>query len=267
MMRLLLTILLTLALGAPGSRAHAAPIQLGQTGQFQVEVQGAIERDAKIYRSFTPPQAFLVTTAAFRRPVLITTGPTSARLIDAARVVHDAADPQVVRVDESGPVQDLMTVRFEGPRLTVARDGVSMTLVPSPPLLGKQTPEQMVAALPEYRRNASYYTPDRKAVDELRDLREPADLLVVFGSWCSHCEAVVPRLLRVLQDAGPTKLTVAFHGVPQGGGDPVADQLGITGLPTGIVRRDGKEIARLKDTDWDAPEASLARILRAPLTH
>jgi hypothetical protein len=267
MMRLLLPTLLTLALATPGSRAHAAPIQLGQTGQFQVEVRGAVERDAKIYRSFTPPQAFLVTTAAFRRPVLITTGPTSARLIDAARVVHDATDPQIVRVDESGPVQDTMTVRFEGPKLTVARDGVSMTLVPSPPLLGKQTIEQLVVALPEYRRNASYYTPDRSAVDELRNLQQPAELFVVFGSWCSHCEGVVPRLVRVLQDAGPTKLAVTFHGVPQGGGDPVANTLGVTGLPTGVVRRDGKEIGRLKDTDWDAPETSLARILRAPSAH
>jgi hypothetical protein len=73
--------------------------------------------------------------------------------------------------------------------------------------------------------------------------------------------------LRVLQDTGPTKLSVAFHGVPQSGDDPVADQLGITGLPTGIVRRDGKEIARLKESDWEAPEASLARILRAPAPH
>jgi hypothetical protein len=263
MMRLLLPTLLTLTLTAPGS---ASTIQLGQTGQFQVEVRGAIERDAKVYRSFTPPQAFLVTTTAFRRPVLITTGPTSARMIDAARVVHDASDPQIVRVDESGPVEDLMTVRFEGPRLTVARDGISATLVQSPPLLGKQTAEQLFAALPEYRRNASYYTPDRKAVDELRDLGQPAELFVVFGSWCSHCEAVVPRLLRVLQDAGPTKLTVVLHGAPQGGGDPVADGLGVTALPTGIVRRDGKEIARMKEDDWDAPETSLARILRAPAT-
>ena len=267
MTRLLLPTLLSVALAAPGSVAHAETLQLGQTGQFQVEVRGTIERDAKVYRSFTPPQAFLVNTAAFRRPVLITTGPTSARLIDAARVVPDTADPQIVRVDESGPVQDTMTVRFEGPRLTVTRDGVSMTLVQSPPLLGKQTAEQMLSTLPEYRRNASYYRPDRKAVDELKTLSQPAEVLVVFGSWCSHCEAVVPRLLRVLQDTGPTKLSVAFHGVPQSGDDPVADQLGITGLPTGIVRRDGKEIARMKESDWEAPETSLARILRAPAAH
>jgi thiol-disulfide isomerase/thioredoxin len=264
MMRLLLPTLLTLALAAPG---RAATIQLGQTGQFQVEVRGAIEREAKVYRSFTAPQAFLVTTTAFRRPVLITTGPTSARLIDTARVAHDAADPQIVRVDESGPVEGTMTVRFEGPRLTVTRDGVSMTLVQSPPLLGKQTAEQLVTALPEYRRNAAYYTPDRSAVEELRKLSQPAELFVVFGSWCSHCEAVVPRLVRVLQDAGPAKLTVTFHGVPQGGADAVADELGVTGLPTGIVRRDGKEIARMKETDWDAPETSLARMLRAPAAH
>jgi thiol-disulfide isomerase/thioredoxin len=229
-----------------------------------VEVRGTVEPDAKVYRSFQPPQAFLVNTAAFRRPVLITTGPTTARLIDAARVAPDAADPQIVRVDESGPVQDLMRVRFEGPNLTVTRDGISVTLVPSPPLLGKQTVEQLVTALPEYRRNAAYYSPDRSAVDELKNLRQPAELFVVFGSWCSHCEAVVPRLVRVLQDAGATKLAVTLHGVPQGGSDAVANQLGVTGLPTGILRRDGKEIARMKDDDWEAPETSLARLLRTP---
>jgi thiol-disulfide isomerase/thioredoxin len=264
MMRLLLSTLLPLVLAAP---AHAASLQLGQTGQFQVEVRGAIERDAKVYRSFTPPQAFLVNTSAFRKPVLITTGPTSARLIDGARVVPDASDPQIVRVDETGPVQDTMTVRFDGPRLTVTRDGVSVTLVQSAPLLGKQTAEQMTTALPEYRRNAAAYTPDRSAVDELRSLKDPAELFVIFGSWCSHCEAVVPRLVRVLQDAGGTKLAVTFHGVPQDGRDPLVDQLGVTGLPTGILRRDGKEIARMRDNDWEAPEASLARLLRAPTAH
>jgi thiol-disulfide isomerase/thioredoxin len=262
MMRFALSSLLAVALSAPGSPVRAATVQLGQTGQFQVEVKGSIEPDAKVYRSLTPPQSFLVSTAAFRRPVLITTGPTSARLLDPARVLQDPADPQIMRVDTSGPVQDLMTVRMEGPKLTVARDGVSVTLVPSPPLLGKRTLEQVVDALPEYRRSAAYYSAERAAVEQLRNLSQPVELVVFFGSWCSHCEAVIPRLVRVLQDARAPKLTVTFHGVPRGEGqDPVADELRVTTLPTGIVRRDGKEIARLEDHAWDAPETSLAAAL------
>ncbi len=265
MTRLPLSVTLAALLALAGGTARGETIQLGTTGQFQVESKGAPEAGAKVYRSLEPPWRFLVKTAAFPRPVYITIGPTAARLLDPARATSDPADPDVVQVDTGGPVQDPLSVRIDGPRLVAERDGIAVALMPSPPVLGNRTLHQVTEALPEYRRTAARYTPDPKNVETLRKLKQPTEILVFFGSWCGHCEQVVPRLVRVLQEVDSNQLAVTFHGVPQGDeADDMADQMRITGLPTGIVRRDGKEVARITGEDWKAPEASLAKLLAAP---
>jgi len=115
--------------------------------------------------------------------------------------------------------------------------------------------------MPEYRRDATRYTPDPAAIEKLRRLGQPTELLVVFGSWCPHCAQAVPRLVRVLQDMQGAPMTVTFHGVPHDGKDSLTDDLRITGLPTAIVRRDSKELARMRDDDWDTPERGLAALV------
>jgi thiol-disulfide isomerase/thioredoxin len=242
--------------------AAAAPITLTTTGQFQVQWKGAIEPGARIFRSSAPPTVLLVTTAAFSRPIYITIGPTSARLIDSARVVPDPANPEIVRVDPSGPVENLLGLRPDGANLTLDRDGISITLVPSPPVLGDRTLDELVQALPDYRRDAAAYTPQGATVDKLRQLEQPAELVVYFGSWCSHCAQLVPKMIRILQDAKAPQLRVRFHGLPPNGErDPEADAERIDALPTAIVRRGGKEIGRMVEAAWDTPESSLLNLL------
>jgi thiol-disulfide isomerase/thioredoxin len=263
MMRLVSSLSLLVALALPFGVARAATVQFSSTGQFQVQAKGAVDTNARVYRSVLPPWQFIVVTFAMPKPVLITTGPASARLVDQKRVVTDPTDPTQVKFETAGPIEDLMTVRFDGPNLVLDRDGMIVTLAPSPPVLGNRTLDELLAAMPDYRRTAANYKPDAAAIAKLKAQTEPAELQVFFGSWCSHCEQMVPRLVRVLEDGKPKQLTVSFHGVPQGRTppDPEADAAGIQALPTGIVRRDGKEIARLMDDDWEAPEKSLVAVL------
>jgi thiol-disulfide isomerase/thioredoxin len=255
MTRFILRTMLVTLLASCGTPAHAATMELAATGQF--EVQGA-----QIYRSLQPPAAFLVSPSPFGRPVFITTGPLGARLLDPARISRDGADPEVVQVDTSGPQEDFLSVRPEGQNLIVDRDGTTMTLKASPPLLGDRTLDEVIQALPEYRRGAARYTPDPGTLEKLRRVTQPTELVVVFGSWCPHCEQAVPRLVRVLEDVKGAPIGVTFHGVPPGEArDSVMDDLHITRLPTAIVRRDGKELARMEGDDWAAPERSLAMLV------
>jgi len=250
------TAIVTLLLAA-GSPAAGGMIELAPTGQFQVQ-------DAQVYRSLEPPPRFLVVGSRFGRPVLITTGPIGARLLDPARVQRDAPPAETVRVDPGGPQQDFLTVRMSGENLVLERDGTSVTLTASPPILGDKTLDEVLAAMPDYRRSAVRYTPDAAALDRIRRAKQPAEVLVFFGSWCSHCEQLIPRLVRVLQDSRGAPLQVVFRGVPPPGGgrDPMAEALGVSGLPTGIVRRDGKEVARIEGAEWEAPETALARVVQ-----
>jgi thiol-disulfide isomerase/thioredoxin len=251
-----MTRLVTIVTLLSSSLLHAAAIELAVTGQYQVQ-------DAQVYKSIQPPAAFLVLGSRFGRPVLITTGPVGARLLDPSRVRKDDPPAETVRVDTGGSQQDFLTVRMDGQNLVVERDGTMMKLTASPPILGDKTLDEMLEAMPDYRRSAARYTPDAAALDRLRRAKRPAELLVFFGSWCSHCEQLIPRLVRVLQDSRGAPLQVVFHGVPAPGSpqDPLAEELGVHGLPTGIVRRDGKEVARVVGEEWSAPETKLAELV------
>jgi thiol-disulfide isomerase/thioredoxin len=258
MSRFVLRTMLLALLASCSTSAYGAVVELAATGQF--EVQGS-----EVHRSVEFPLAFLVSPSPFGRPVFITTGPLMARLLAPARITRDAADPEVVRVDTSGPQEDFLSVRADGENLIVSRDGLTMTLKASAPLLGDRTPDELLQALPDYRRAAARYTPDPATLAKLRHVTQPTQLLVVFGSWCPHCAEAVPRLLRVLQEIKGAPISVTFHGVPHGTTpDPVAEDLHVTGLPTAIVRRDGKELARMEGNQWAEPERTLFALVITP---
>ncbi len=251
------TLLVTLLASCWGS-AYGAIVELAPTGQF--EAQGA-----EVRRSLQMPAAFLVSPSPFGRPVFITTGPLTARLLNPARITRAEADPEVIRVDTSGPQEDFLSVRPDGENLVVDRNGLTMTLKASPPLLGDRTLEEVLQALPEYRRGAARYVPDPAALAKLRRVTQPTELLVVFGSWCPHCAEAVPRLVRVLEDVKGAPIAVTFHGVPHDGTpDPLTEELHVTGLPTAIVRRSGKEVARMQGDEWLTPERTLGTLIATP---
>jgi thiol-disulfide isomerase/thioredoxin len=258
MSRFILRTMLLALLASRSIPAYGAVVELALTGQFEVP-------GSEVHRSLQFPSAFLVSPSPFGRPVFITTGPLMARLLAPARVTRDAADPDVVRVDTSGAQEDFLSVRAEGENLIVSRNGLTMTLKASAPLLGDRTLDELLQALPDYRRAAARYTPDPGALAKLRHVTQPTQLLVVFGSWCPHCAEAVPRLVRVLQDIKGAPIAVTFHGVPHDGTpDPVTEDLHVTGLPTAIVRRDGKELARVEGTQWTEPERTLITLITTP---
>ena len=252
------SLLVTLLASFP-SATHAFTMELAASSEFAVQ-------GSTTYRSLEPPAAFLVQPSPFGRPVLITTGPLAARLLDPRRITRDGADSEVIRVDTSGPQENFLSVRPEGPNLIIDRDGLTMTLKESPPLLGDWTLDALVQALPEYRRGAARYTPDPAALEELRHVKQPTELFVFFGSWCPHCGQAIPRLVRALEDVQGVPIAVTFHGVPHNDWDkdPMTDDLRITGLPTMIVRRDSKEVGRVEGEEWVAPEKKLAALVARP---
>jgi len=48
---------------------------------------------------------------------------------------------------------------------------------------------------------------------------------------------------------------------PEAWKDPEVKRLKVSGVPTGIVYRDGKEIGRITGDIWNAPEVSLSKII------
>lgn len=119
--------------------------------------------------------------------------------------------------------------------------------------------------LPAWQERAEKYVPYPDVIELLKG-SAPAEIEVLFGSWCSDSFEQVPYLVTALTLAGNPSLTLTLVGVdrkkdePQGRGK-AAD---VKRVPTIVVRRNGEEIGRVIETPSTATlDRDVAMILNA----
>ena len=154
---------------------------------------------------------------------------------------------------------------IEGEKVVFTADGHKLALKPRTPLLKEQQAAALFAFNPEYGRNAKAYEPDAALIKTLKGQNKQVRVLTVFGSWCPHCTQYVPRLLRVEQAIGPSKIKFDYYGVPSGQAmsrDPEVKRLSVKGVPTGIVYIGDTEVGRILGDGWASPEATLQNLLQ-----
>jgi thiol-disulfide isomerase/thioredoxin len=195
-------------------------------------------------------------------PVYVASGEKTATVLDATRVQPSPDDPDAILVDVDGAAAGV-PLTIDGLELRFAVAGKSVVLESRPPkLTGDLTAEQLLAAIPEYRRNAKTYTPGKGDLRLLATITEPAEIDVFFGTWCPHCEQSVPRLIKVAQELNSPALTFRYHGLSERfADDPLARQYQITAVPVGLVKRGDKVLARIEGPSWTRPEAALSAVL------
>lgn len=138
----------------------------------------------------------------------------------------------------------------------------SAVLVQRPWILGFQGPRYIRSMNDLWDQRVGQYAPNAEALEKLQGLGSDVRLDVYFGEWCPHCAQVVPRILRVEEALGDGGLEIRYYGLPQSmGDDPVTKRLGLTGVPTGIVYRDGEEIGRTIGKSFERPESALVDVL------
>lgn len=256
---------LATAASASASAAHAAdqpkPEVLQLTGHYQARVNDALTAEAKLY--LTPPGAtpkLLVIAPGLAQPVLVTAGEKTVVPVDPVRIVGGEAESITLAPGASAVSPGQLTI--DGTRLRFVSSGVRVVVEPRDPLLGERTLDDLLAFMPEYRRNAAAYHPRRGDLRLLGTIRDKVEIDVYFGTWCPHCEQVVPRLIRVVQDLKSPNLAVRFHGLPTRiNDDPTARQLKLEGVPTGFIRRGGEIVATFTGENLVVPEQALAAAL------
>lgn len=255
---LLFVLLSSMALPA----ADAEPVKLALTGHLQLRVGEKVDAQSKIYKNLTGLPQLLLFTEKFARPILITGGDKTVLPLDPARVTPDPADPEMVFVQVEGAKEGAVPLTIDGTKLRFSIEGRVFQLEPPPGLSGEVEISVLLAAMPEYRRNAAAHQPGKGDMRLLETLQEVTDVEVFFATWCSHCEKSVPRLLRVAQELKNPNLRVHLHGVNEKiNEDPLARQFEVDAVPTAIVRRGAKVVARIEGPAWAKPEAALAAIL------
>jgi len=132
-----------------------------------------------------------------------------------------------------------------------------------PPVVGETTVEQIYEINPLYKKGMEKYVPDQSAIARLKKVANPFQIEVWFGSWCPHCQRVVPRFLKVMEATANPNVRAVYHGVPRDFTSyQPAKEREVEGLPTFIVLKDGREYRRFRGGGEKASlEAELADLL------
>lgn len=250
--------------GAQSTPSDAVLRNFEISGDFILLIDGQEQPKAEIYHS-EPARAFLLITSEFPSPILISAATQSIDTVDLMKVAKQPSG--VIDLLADAVMQPAGKYKVDGPNIEFTYSGKKLRMSPRPFLLGKHTGAELLAHNPAYVRKANAYTPDAGIMKRLKAQKEPVRILTFFGSWCPHCSAHVPLLLKVEEGLAGSKIQFEYLGMPQGaafGEVPEAKQFKITGVPTSILFVGGKEIGRIPNSQWSNPEVALDLQLNGP---
>ncbi len=230
-----------------------------RNGDFLFELDGQDLQHAEIYSS-SRAASYLVIAPELASPLLINPRAGSVESVSFMKVAR--RDDGTIDLLADASFNRLGAFRIAGREILFQVKGQDAKLKARPPLLGGQSAEALKSYKPEYSRLADEYTPEARFLDNLRSQASAVRVRVYFGTWCSVCSRLVPRILRLGGELEGSKVSFEYYGLPQPmSDDPVAKSEDLHGVPTAIVYLDDKEIGRLSGGDLNAPEKSITRLV------
>lgn len=232
------------------------------TGRYQLVVGGERDEDAVFYLTRVGPPQLLVVSEKLAGPVLFTSKDRRAAAVATERLVRGGEDVDLIVLKSDQGETASAPMKLEGRNIIARVGGASLTIEPRDAMVGEIETEKLLSEFPEYRRNSVAYEPALGDVKALAAVETATEFDVFFGSWCPHCEKVIPRLIRVIEEIDNPKLSFRFRGLPkQFADDPLARQFRVTGLPTIVMKRGDEEVGRLEGRMLHAPESALTTAL------
>jgi thiol-disulfide isomerase/thioredoxin len=228
-------------------------------GTFELEVGGQPVPGAEIYQS-ERASAVLVVTSKLDSPVLVNLRSRQVQTVGLMSLAKRSNGSIDILAD--APIQSAgaFTVQENGVTFTYAGKEVKLTTRAS--LTGPQTAAALIEYDPAYARGAKDYEPNSSLVSELEKQGKPVRVQVFFNSKCHVCKAMVPRIIKLDRTLDTSNIKFDFYGVPDTySGDEEMERKDISGVPTGIVYVDGKEIGRIVGNEWRIPELALKSLL------
>jgi thiol-disulfide isomerase/thioredoxin len=248
---------LCLAEGVAGS-ARPGVVPFAPTSTFKVEVDGAEIRTAETYVS---DSGLLILGCSLRFPVLVVSSDQTVRYIPQENVLRDHEGNVSMKGSPTDPICNYQT---SSGQIIFSAEGRKVRLSPKPPLVGDTTLDKIYAHSPDFESRVKGYQPNETAVAFLSKYARKTDMQIYFGTWCSVCEAWVPRLVKSLDSAKNPGLQMQFRALPKNFmSDPAVKSKGISGVPTIILLQEGKEVGRLEGRPESGTiEEALAKVLQ-----
>ena len=183
-----------------------------------------------------------------------------------SQTVHILADGAMEQADGGTSFSLLAEPTDSGQALTLTPSGLTfdvagrwLRVIPAPDLLGNTTPKEFLDLCPEFQAREEAYQPDRQALQQIASCGRDLTLEIYFGSWCPHCQQVLPKLFKCLRMADNDNLKVRMIGLPRGfGTERQVREREVRGVPTVIVLEAGQEVGRFSGSEKAAIETTLA---------
>ncbi len=214
-----------------------------------------------IYQNEKLP-AILVMSSSLPAPILLT---PRAGSVESVHIMKVAKQPDgSVDLLADAVLAPIGKFQMSGENVTFSYQGKNVSLNPKPPLVGRHPGQVLKTHNPLYVRTANTYKPNGAAIASLKKSARPVTVRVYFGSWCPHCRQHVPYILKVEEQLKGSQVKFEYVGLkrpPEGWNDPEVKKLNVKGVPTGIVYVEGKEVGRITNDAWNAPEIQLNKIV------
>lgn len=228
-------------------------------GSFALSVDGAAVPKAEIYQS-ERASAILVMTSKLGSPVMVN---LRSRQVEEVSLMSLAKRPDgTIDILADAPIQPVGTFAVQDDGITFSYGGKQVALSTRESLTGEQSAAALLEYDPSYARGADSYEPNSNLVAELEKRSEPIRVQVFFNSKCGVCKEMVPRIIKLERTLDAENIEFDYYGVPDSySGDDEMERKDVSGVPTGIVYVNGREVGRIVGGQWRIPELAIKNLL------
>ncbi|MBI2951181.1 thioredoxin family protein [bacterium] len=238
---------------------------LGQARRFEafgeslLEVNNETDPSAELF-SDPSDHALLVLSRRLRSAFALTV--EDAGLYRIARSGVQVEDEGVTAVvpDSVSPSR-VGTYAFVDSVAAFAAEGLSVRIVPKPPLSGEVPISHLLTHSPEYRHRRDRYLPSEEAIHDLASYGEMTEVVVLFAVSSPPCGVWVPRLMKVFQAAGNPVFSIRYLSV-DAPDHPALRRFGVNTLPAILLLHGGDELGRIEQAPRATLEEEIVAILK-----
>lgn len=228
-------------------------------GDYIVEIDGQEQPAASILGA-QQARALIILNSDLPSPVMISLGSGNVGGLNLMKIARQPNGS--VNLLPDPVVQNYGMYTVDGDQIVFAVEGRNVAVKPKPVLTGNQGAAALVEYDPTYGSKRDIYTPAGDLVSELRALGDDVRVRIYFGTWCPFCGEMVPRVLKIEESLAGSNIRFEYYGLPRSiSEDAEARAMNISGVPTGVVYRDGKEVGRISGNGWRSPEQAILDLL------
>jgi hypothetical protein len=252
-----------LALSSSGAaRAAEQTLRFEPIGDYELEIDGKVVPDAKMFHS-PEAQAVLVMTPALSHPIAVVPRPNNKTVqrLDPAELTKEPAGS--IAWKRTGTPTAVGTFELVDSKPVFELDGKKIRFLDKGPLLGPRTREEIFAFDPSYPYRAATADPPTVYLDVINTWPQEVVVKIFFSTQCQVCRDLLPGVFKTIDRIKNPRMKFEFYGMPlPASKDPLAGELKITDFPTGILYTEGKEIGRASGHTWRMPDLAIHNALR-----